>query len=263
MKKSILSIILAASFLLPACHRNENSSYESAEEYKSLVDEQPVTEGSDNIEVERKLIKEGQVEFQTQDMDETRNKVLAAISKYKGYLSSDKEYKWEGRISQTLIIRVPAKDFDNLLSEATEGVGKFDTKEISVKDVTEEYLDVEARLKTKKELEARYLELLKKASSISDMLEIERQINNLRSEIESVEGRLNYLKSQVSFSTLTLTFYKETPYSDSYLDKLLESLRFGWTNFSQFILFLIRLWPFLILIPVIIMGWKRWRRNRK
>ena len=262
MKKSILSITIAAIFLLPACHRSENATYENAQEYKSLVDEQPSEERTDNVEIERKLIKEGHVEFATQNMDETRAKVLSAIQKYKGYLSSDKEYKWDERVSQTLIIRVPAKDFDNLLTEATDGVGKFDTKEISVKDVTEEYLDIEARLKTKKELELRYLELLKKATSITDMLEIERQINNLRSEIESVEGRLNYLKSQVSFSTLTLTFYKEIPASSSYLEKFIESIRFGWTNFSQFTLFLTRLWPFFILVPLIVIGVKRWKRRK-
>lgn len=65
-----------------------------------------------------------------------------------------------------------------LLIDATKGVDKFDHKNIEVKDVTEEFLDVKARLKTKKELEDRYIDLLKKANNIKEILEIETRLDN-------------------------------------------------------------------------------------
>ena len=70
-------------------------------------------------------------------------------------------------------------------------------KNVSVQDVTEEYLDIEARLKTKKEVEARYIEILKsKTKTVEDVLKAEEQIRIIREEIEAREGRLNYLKNQ-------------------------------------------------------------------
>ena len=73
---------------------------------------------------------------------------------------------------------------------------------IDSQDVTEEYIDITARLKTKKELEARYLELLKKANKVEEIVSIEKEIGNLRSDIESIEGRLRYINNAVAYSTL-------------------------------------------------------------
>lgn len=98
---------------------------------------------------ERKLIKEGRGEFITDDLNLTRETIFEAVKKYSGYVSSNWEFKSPGRKSNTVIIRVPADNFDNLLSEATQGVKRFESKEINVKDVTEEFLDIQARLKTK------------------------------------------------------------------------------------------------------------------
>src|SRR5690606_33932580 len=161
--------------------------------------------------VERKLIKEGRVEFETNNLNTTRKSVFEAVNKYKGYVSSDQEFKSPGRKSNTVVIRIPADNFDNLLKDATQGVEKFECKEINVKDVTEEFLDIHARLKTKKERENRFLDILIQAKSVTEILEIEKQIGELRSEIESIEGRLKYLQDRVSLSTLTLTFYESIP----------------------------------------------------
>jgi len=121
-------------------------------------------------------------------MASTRKQILESVDKYEGYIASDEEYKYKGGISNTIVIRVPAENFDELLADATKGVSKFDSKNITVKDVTEEFLDIQARLKTKKELENRYLELLKKAKSVPEILEVERQLGQLRADIESIEG---------------------------------------------------------------------------
>ncbi len=97
-----------------------------------------------------------------------------------------------------MVIRVSNSDFENLLQEVSSDVKYFDQKEISSEDVTEQFIDIEARLKAKKELENCYLELLKKANKISEILEIEKELVVIREEIESKQGQLNYLQNKVA-----------------------------------------------------------------
>jgi len=213
--------------------------------------------------VERKLIKQGRVEFETDKLQDTRERILAAVAKYEAYISSDQENKWGERINHTVVIRVPAKNFDQLLAEATQGVRKFDMKEITVTDVTEEFLDVNARLNTKKELELRYLELLKQARTVSEMLEIERELGNIRADIESMQGRLNYLQDQVSLSTLTITYYETVSDQDAFGRRVGEGLGKGWDNLKDFMVGLVNIWPFILLIFAALVLWRRRRRKAR
>jgi type IV secretory pathway VirB6-like protein len=131
-------------------------------------------------------------------------------------------------------------------------------------DVTEEFIDVEARIKTKKELQNRYIELLKRATTINEMLSIEREIGSLQTEIESVEGRMNYLKDKIKFSTLSVSYYQETTASFGFFSKVAEALESGWSGFLWFIIGLSYLWVFvLIAIAVIYLIVRRRRKRRK
>jgi hypothetical protein len=168
----------------------------------------PPPPGNGDVTIDRKLIKEGRIEYKADNLILAKNQLLRAAEKWKGYVGSESAYNTSERNSTTFIIRVPAAYFDSLLATATMGISHFDQKDIAVKDVTEEFTDVEARLKTKKDLEQRYLEILKKATTVSEMLEIEKEMGTLRADIESIEGRLNVLKSEVTFSTLTITIYE-------------------------------------------------------
>jgi hypothetical protein len=222
----------------------------------------PTTEEKINEPIERKLIKEGQVEFETDNLNATRKKIFEAVNKYKGYVSSDQEFKSPGRKSNTLIIRVPADNFDSLLSEATQGVKKFESKEIHVKDVTEEFIDIQARLKTKKEFELRYIDLLKQAKSVTEILEIEKQIGELRSDIESIEGRLKYLEDRVSFSTLTITFYESIPDETEFGQQFKNGFRNGWDNLIWFFVALTNIWPFILIVLGLVIGIRIYRRKK-
>ncbi|MDO6389755.1 DUF4349 domain-containing protein [Pontibacter sp. BT731] len=237
--------------------QDERPAYEVAESMMA-----PPPPEAPPMELQRKLIKEGQVEYETDQIDATRQKVFAAVEKYKGYVSSDQEYKASGRTSNTLVIRVPADSFDNLLREATTGVKRFDAREINVKDVTEEFLDIQARLKTKKELEARFLELLKKANTVTEVLEIEKQIAALRSDIESIEGRLKYLENQVSLSTLTMTFYESTPVHTEFSKEFKDGFRKGWDNLIWFFVFLTNIWPFVLLGLLLLIGLNAYQKRK-
>ena len=108
---------------------------------------------ADGTDLERKLVKEGNITFETNDMQQRREIVAAAVSKYKAYVASDQTYNGGTRITNNMQIRIPAENFDAFLADVLQGVGNLDSKDIQVTDVTENYLDVAARLKTKKELE--------------------------------------------------------------------------------------------------------------
>lgn len=154
-----------------------------------------------------------------------------------------------------------------IFPEISEGVGYFERKEISARDVTEEFIDTEARLKNKKILEARYQELLKKATKVSEMLEIEQQLSEVRQEIESNEGRLKYLQSRVSMSTLKVEFYEtvagEKGITISYGTKMKNALAEGFYGISRFFLGLLYIWPLiLILVVLIFVLRKRFRRKK-
>jgi len=129
--------------------------------------------------------------------------------------------------------------------------------------VTEQFIDVEARLKTKKELEIRYKEILKQAKTVQDIVSIESQIASVRSEIESMEGRLNYLKNQVAFSTLNVTYYETIGTDFGFASKFIESLKGGWDNLLAFIIFMINLWPFVLGLSIVVVWIWRKRMKRK
>lgn len=256
-------VILLSLF---ACNSNDYKSGDySRTAYESDDQDVPVTTVKKNIEVGRKLITVGNVNFEVDNIDATRKKIAQAVTKNNGYISSETEDKSSWQIRNVMIIRVPAQNFDKLLQKISEGVNKFDSKNIEVKDVTEEFLDIEIRLKTKKELEARYLQLLKKANTVSEILQIEQQIGTLRSEIESVEGRLRYLKNKIGFSTLTVTFYEKIANQTEFGSKFKDGFRNGWENLIWFFVGLTNIWPFvLIFIGLIFMliSWRKKRKNR-
>lgn len=246
--------------LLFACQNgvNENASLGDASAQEVMIANEPAPA----VPIERKLIKEGHISFETNDLTETAKRIQQAVKKYKAYISSETENNYAESLSRTVIIRMEAAQFDAFIRDATFGVNKFETKNIQVKDVTEEFVDVQARLKTKKELEQRYLLLLKKADKISEILEIEKQLGELRGEIESVEGRLRYLDNQSVYSTLSITYYKTTPKQVAFGPKFQQGFSNGWQNFTWFMVGLINIWPFLLLLLVFVFLVRRWWHNR-
>ena len=213
--------------------------------------------------IARKLIKQGHVSFETESIATTRQTLLQAVDRHQGYIAADRAYASPERTSHTLMIRVPAEHFDQLLQEAIAGVDQLDSREITISDVTEEFLDIQARLRTKKELEGRYRELLKQAVAVTEILEIEKQLGQLRTEIESVEGRMNYLKDQLALSTLTVVFYESHLAQTAFGRKMKDGFRSGWTNLMGFFILLINLWPFLLIVLALILSVQVYRKRKQ
>jgi len=159
--------------------------------------------------LERQLIKEGTINFETHDIAETRRHIESLVQKYGAYISQENERATYSRIYQNMSIRIPKAHFDVFVTELSGGVKKIDEKSITVQDVTEEFIDSTARLAVKKETEQGYLRLLNQAKTIKDILDIQNELQDIRSDIESIEGRLRYLKNSVNFSTLHISMYQQ------------------------------------------------------
>ena len=226
----------------------------------------PPTAAPSQETIAQKIIKNGRLRFETQDLAKTRQRLMGIVQQYEGYVQNDNSGKNYNQTYQNFTIRIPTRNFEATLQAIEQGVKHFDEKTISQQDVTEEFVDLNARLKAKRVLEDRYLELLAKAKNVKEMLEIERELANIREEIEAKEGRLRYLSNQVSLSTLHINIYKtevETVVSNSYGSKMLNALKSGWNGISVFFLGLLHLWPFLILLGLGILFLRRWIRKNK
>ncbi|RKR10274.1 uncharacterized protein DUF4349 [Flavobacterium sp. 90] len=208
-----------------------------------------------NIVIPQKIIKEAFLKFETNDLEETYNQIKTAIAANKASIQNDSQEKDYGTITRRLTIRIPSQNFDVFLESISKGVSYFDEKNISSQNVTEQYIDLTSRLQTKRKLEARYIEILQKASKVSEILEIEKQISEIREEIEAKEGQLKYLESRVSESTVTIEFYKTIAQKEgvkiSYGSKIWNSIQSGFFSLSDFLLSLISVWPFIILFCVL------------
>ena len=215
---------------------------------------------------EQKIIKESYLRFETKDLDKTYLQIKNIITKNKGFIQDDNSNKSYNTITRRLVIRIPTTNFQNAIDSISKNVAYFDTKRISAKDVTEEFIDLEARLKAKQTLEKRYLELLSKAKNVKEMLDIERELSNIREEIEAKQGRLKYLQNKVSLSTLEIEFYKltsEAPITTSYGTKMWNAIKSGFNGISLFFLGLLHIWPFIIILGISGFFIRKWIKKSK
>lgn len=207
-------------------------------------------------QIPQKIIKEASLRFETDDLEDTFNRIQVAITANKAWIQNDSEGKDYNNVYRNLTVRVPSQNFDSFISAISKGVSYFERKDISAQNVTEEYIDLTTRLNTKRKLEARYLEILQKATKISEILEIEKQISAIREEIEAKEGQLKYLENRVSESTVTIEFYKTIAQKEgvktSYGSKIWTAIQSGFYSLSDFLISIISLWPFIILFCVFV-----------
>ncbi len=269
MKTSVrLLIWLFFAVLYCSCGQSggNSASYDKTfSEKESLLDEASlsVAQGKEEpASYERKQTKNGTIRFETSDAEKTRTVIREAVAEAKGYISSDNRDEYDNHINNTVTIRVPAANFDALLDKISSNASKISYKNIEVVDVTQEYIDLDTRIKTKKDLETRYQELLKRANTVEDILKIEEQIGKLRADIESAEGQLRYLSNQVALSTLTVTFY-EKAVSSGFGYKFSTALRSGWDNFLWLLIGLANLWAIILFVIIVWIVIVRIRRNRK
>jgi len=229
----------------------------------------PNQQTNEEQERTKKIIKTGGIDFQTDNIDEAYNKIRKLLPKYDAYIENENQSKTTQRISFNLTIRAPSVVYDTLYSHLSTLAYRLDNRYSNVEDVTMRYYDLTTRITNKKALESRYVELLKQASEIKDILDIERNLNQVRTEIEQLQGQFNYLSKQVNFSTINLSFYELLPYvydgsqRKGFGARLLSSLNNGWQGFLSFLVGLTAIWPFILLTVVGIYMFRKLRKGWK
>lgn len=247
----------------PSIGRAEKANMIVTLEDKKASDRKEVTDTS------KKIIKDGDIRFQAIDLKLTKVKIVSSLNSLGGYVADENETN-NGTDNQrefTLKVRIPSKNFDKFLEALSGDADRIDTKNIRIRDITTEYIDVTTQIKNKKILESRYQALMAKATKMADLLEIEDKLTEIRTDIESTQGQLNYLNSQVAYSTLDITFYSkqngQVNKGNEFGYKFKTAVTDGWDVLQNIFYALIALWPILIITALVLWAFKRWIRKRK
>ena len=208
----------------------------------------------------RMIIRTGTMSIENDSFDETELKAKEIAKNLGGFITnSTAQVNQSGKKQGTLTIRVQADKYDALLAELAK-TGKVMNQNITGRDVTEEYVDAEARLKTQRELETRLLQLLaEKTANLTAVVEVEQKLANVRENIEKTEGRMRMLKDQASFSTITLSIYEPAILNTSsggFFYELERGFEKGLTGFTKvlagIITFVIAMAPILAILGFIV-----------
>lgn len=164
--------------------------------------------GGRDTDIEAKLIKEGNMRLEVDDALRVAQQIKETVAGLKGYISDESQHSYyrDGReyLSLDMSARIPDSSFDAFIKEL-ESYGKIAHKQVSVVDVTEQYVDLEARLQALKEAEQRFVEIFAEADTVEEMLAVESELTRLRQDIESLEGQFRYLKNRVSLSNMYIS----------------------------------------------------------
>ena len=264
MKLILAKLPLLFGLIVAACGTQDTlnlaNTDSSSVSYEKVADAPDIDQdGSQSSISERKIIREGEIYFECRDILETDAFLKSEVKAAQGFIANESSNSYGERTEKRLTIRIPSDQLDPLLEKIQSHAVKIENTNIRSEDVTEQFIDVEARLKTKKELENRYTELLKLAKNVDEILQLERELANVRGEIESMQGRLNYLSNRVSLSTLNVSFFVEKKTEFGFFSKAIDSLKNGWTNLQWFFIFILNLWPFFLIFAGLLI----WLLKRK
>ncbi len=263
MTPIIRTAVLLAASCFAVCCNHRPSNFEGGESVvaKEMSVSPPPAIAARLPEQDRHeamLIKKARLALVVDNIESTRSDISRICQESGAYVYSDEQYDETDRLSSRQTIRVPVDHFDSVLTRL-ERLGKaVENRTIEVSDVTEEFVDLQARIRAKKNLESRYFEILKKASKVTDMLAIEDELNKVRTDIERMEGRVGYLGNQVAYSTITIDYHEPVVVTDyGFNSKLVEAMIKGWDGLLSLVLGLTTIWPFVIMISVAVVLLRR------
>ncbi len=157
----------------------------------------------------RHVIRSGSLDLTVSDTREAMDEVNSIVGGAGGIVSNSNVYEVrEGQYAAYLTLRVPDKNFDPVMLQL-EALGKATNMQTGLDDVTMQYIDLESRLNNQKAQEARLVEILELADTVEEILEVERELFRIRGEVETMTAQFDYLKDQVSFSTIHLSLREE------------------------------------------------------
>ena len=284
--KKIFFLLLISGFILSCGKKAEFSSLEPKEQLKKVPSTSQVESISDNSialdstgkvntqvlqgtpgqnpDWDKKIIKTAFLKLEVKDFKTYTQIVHNAAKQYGGYIANEEQNESEGKIESTISIKVPVEQFESIITQLPTSAEKIVEKKITTEDVTGEVVDTKSRLQAKVQMRLKYLEFLKQAKNMEDVLKVQSEINDIQEEIESASGRVNYLSHQSSFSTINLTFYQPlagyNPNNDNpgFLTRTADAFKKGFNFIGEIFIGFVSIWP-LILLAIIALAFFRKR----
>lgn len=276
-------LILTLSLLMAACQSKPEQppTVQEAREAAPMMglvapgqnanpaaDEQAPEESTPSLTpATRKIIRNAQLRIRVSDFAASGRAIEQAVRQVNGQIANSNEVKSDNTIENALTIRVPVAQLDAFLNLVLKESIFTDTKTITADDVTRRYVDVEARIRSKKAVEETYLRLLKQARDVGDVLKIEQQLSQIREEREVQEAELRQLKNEIALSTVNLTYYQQMeaalrPEEPLYV-KIAHNLRDGFRLVADVFVGVFYLVPLGLVVAALVWLLLRWRRSRQ
>jgi len=208
--------------------------------------------------IERKIIRNANLTVEVTSPPESQRKISTIAESHQGFVVTSEatqrttEDASKPLITVNLVVRVPAAQFNQTMEEIRALGARIIQEKTTGQDVTEEFMDLEARIKNQKALETQFLEIMKRAAKVEDALNVQRELAEVRTEIEKLEGRKRFLENQASLSTITVTLQSPTQIVNAagFWYSIKSAFSDGVEAATAIVLFLIRL--VIALLPILI-----------
>jgi hypothetical protein len=228
-------------------------------------------ETQDGQPLDRKIIYEAQIALVVDDLGTTESSVVALLDEFDGYVAESNLAGRQGdQLTGTWRVRIPVERFEEFLG-ALAKLGVTEHRQQTAQDVSEEFVDLEARIANQKKLEERIVALLDQTNDkIADVIEVEQQLARVRGEIEQMEGRLRYLTNRTELTTVSITAREERDYvppeaptfttriTDAWGDSLAGIVEFG----QRLTIAAVAAAPWLAMLAVVL-GPAAWSLSRR
>ncbi len=289
-----IHLILVTALLVVSCTRsqpdmaqratvaesgNSAPSEQSAPALRQQISLQQADQAQSQTEAaNRKIIRDANITLEVGAPSQVQHEINALAESIGGFVVTSEAKRREGsdqtkpELEITLVVRVPSAQFFPTLDKIRSFGSRVLNEKVTGQDVTEEFIDLEARIKTQKALEDQFLEIMKQAGKVVDALEVQRQIAEVRTEIERLEGRKRFLENRSTLSTITVSLQEPGAIvvsSSSFGRSIKEAVRDAVDIAGEIVLFLIRfiivMVPIflLIILPIGLVARFIWRRARR
>lgn len=204
----------------------------------------------------RLIVRTGQASIEVDSLEHSMAELRRIAQRVGGFVADASVQSGRNQLrSATLELKVPASRFDEL-TQALEPLGRLQFVNVGAEDVSEEFVDLTARVANGRRLEDRLVELLRtRTGKLQDVLSVERELARVREEIERMEGRLRFLKTSAQLSTLSVNLYEPAPIVASHPGRnvIAEAFKTAWRNFVGVLAGTIASLGFVV--PIAILGW--------
>ncbi|HET6863160.1 MAG TPA: DUF4349 domain-containing protein [Pyrinomonadaceae bacterium] len=283
MKNISLTLILSVLFL-PACSKSQDArlaenpalatqSAKVSEQAMNSVAAKTQGSGYMNVSLDdasraenslqaanRRVLRNAEMTLEVPSTIETQHTVSVIAESHGGFVVNSESRQRENvepakrTVDIKLVVRVPSDQFGATIDQIRQLAVNLPTESLKSDDVTEEFIDLEAHAKTQKALELQFLEIMKQAKKVEEALEVQRQLADVRAEIERIEGRKRFLENRAALSTITVNLQSPTPivvsstgFGRSIRDAASDSLDVA----TGLVLFFVR--SVIVMLPVVVL----------